>query len=135
MSSAKQRGYDINLYRSNNRWIAGVCGGIAKNMGWPPIGVRLAMLVLATISGSLAIFAYIAAIFLIANEDECPQGWASSKHEQPNLRDKVMSKENITSSRIQSINQRLKQAETRIRHMEEHVTSKKFRFDQELHRS
>jgi len=36
------------LTRSNNRWIGGVCGGLAEYLGWSPLGVRV-IYVLASI--------------------------------------------------------------------------------------
>ncbi len=38
------------LVRSNNRFIAGVCGGIAQWLGWDPTMVRVLYLLLSIIS-------------------------------------------------------------------------------------
>lgn len=41
------------LYRSSSdRWIAGVCGGIAEYFGWDPAVVRLAYVLFSLISAS-----------------------------------------------------------------------------------
>jgi phage shock protein C len=40
------------LLRSNDRIIAGVCGGIADWLGWPPFRVRLIYVVLSVFSAA-----------------------------------------------------------------------------------
>jgi phage shock protein C len=41
------------LYRSSSdRWIAGVCGGIAEYFGWDPAVVRLGYVLFSLISAS-----------------------------------------------------------------------------------
>lgn len=41
---------DIGIYRSrDNRWIRGVCGGIAQSLGVAPLWVRLAFVVAALV--------------------------------------------------------------------------------------
>lgn len=46
MSNASQ------LRRSNNRVIAGVCGGLAEHFGWDPVLVRIAYLLLSILSAA-----------------------------------------------------------------------------------
>lgn len=43
---------DSRLYRSNNRVIAGVCGGIAEYLGWDTTLVRLLYLVISIASAA-----------------------------------------------------------------------------------
>jgi len=40
------------MYRSNNRIIAGVCGGIADKFGWSANRVRIAYVILSIISAA-----------------------------------------------------------------------------------
>lgn len=48
------------LYRSNNdKWIAGVCGGIAEHYNMDPILVRLLWIVVTIFSVGIGIIAYI----------------------------------------------------------------------------
>lgn len=61
---------DTSLYRSaNNRWLAGVCGGIAEYTGIPAILVRLLFIALCLIaipiSVIIGILIYLAAMFLL----------------------------------------------------------------------
>lgn len=134
MFTAKYRGYDIDLYRSTEqRWIAGVCGGIAENMQWSVTGVRICTILLFMFTGAFAVLAYIAAVFLMANRpDEQVQQTSAQK---PNLKQKMFDYGVSTSSRIEEIKTRLANVDKRIRAMEKHVTSKKFHFDREMRRS
>jgi len=141
MLKGKYRGYDIDLYRSrDNCWIAGVCGGIAENIGWPVWLVRLAALMLFAITGSLAVMAYIAAIFLIAKRDESRTVKGSSHCRRSDrkahtLKDTVFSYEAAPSSRIKELSKRMGKLDQRLRDMEGYVTSRKYQFDQEMKRS
>ena len=56
----------MNLYRSsNNRMIAGVCGGLAAHLGWSPFRLRVVW-VLATIFTAFAgVIFYFALWFLM----------------------------------------------------------------------
>jgi phage shock protein C len=40
------------LVRTRDRWILGVCGGIARHFGWPADRVRLAYLLLSILSAA-----------------------------------------------------------------------------------
>lgn len=134
MFTAKYRGYDIDLYRSTKqRWVGGVCGGLAENMQWSAGGLRLLMVILFMFTGAFAVFAYIAAIFLLASRPY----EAEQKPEQakPNLKEKVFSYGTSASSRLNEIRERLSRVDQRVRAMEEHVTSRKFQFEREMRRN
>ncbi|WP_372740258.1 PspC domain-containing protein [Neptunomonas sp.] len=153
MFTAKDRGYDIDLYRSTDRrWIAGVCGGIAENMQWSATGVRIGAILLFMFTGAFAVLAYIAAVFLLSSRPyESSKTYQSSKergntyeggfsrqtHHQhkPNLKQKMFDYGASASSRIEEIRTRIAKVDKRIRAMEEHVTSRKFHFDREMRRS
>ena len=144
MFDAKNRGWDIDLFRSRrSRWIAGVCGGLAENMNWSPTGLRIIAILLFMFTGSFAFLAYIAAWFLIASRSEAPYAGQTYNHETPpknpngpqNIKQKVFSHKEAATSRIYEIRDRLSSIDQRIRAMETHVTSKKYQFDRELHRT
>jgi phage shock protein PspC (stress-responsive transcriptional regulator) len=51
---------DIGIYRSrNNRWIRGVCGGIAESLGIAAIWVRLAFLVASVVVPGVSLITMI----------------------------------------------------------------------------
>ena len=147
MFTAKYRGYDIDLYRSTDkRWIAGVCGGIAENMQWSATGVRIGTILLFMFTGAFAIFAYIAAVFLLSSrpyegntqKESAYTGDFSrqpNNKQKPNLKQKMFDYGASASSRIEEIKARMEKVDKRIRAMEEHVTSRKFHFDREMRRS
>jgi phage shock protein C len=58
------------LTRSENRWILGVCGGIADFLGWSPKSVR-ALYILASVSsaGFPGIIAYLVLAWVMPPAD------------------------------------------------------------------
>lgn len=58
------------LYRSNDRMLAGVLGGIAAYFGLDPTLVRLGYAIGLVLSVGSLILLYILAIFIIPNEWE-----------------------------------------------------------------
>ncbi len=58
----------IPLRRGPDRWVAGICGGIAAKFGWDPTMVRIAMLLLFLLPG-LGIGAYLAVWLLLPWQD------------------------------------------------------------------
>ena len=57
------------LYRSNDRKIFGVCGGIAEYFGWDPTVIRILWAVL-TISGGSGAVIYLIAALLMENHPD-----------------------------------------------------------------
>ena len=54
------------LYRSNDRKLFGVCGGIAEYFGWDPTAVRIIWAIFS-LSGGVGIMAYILGVLLMDN--------------------------------------------------------------------
>jgi phage shock protein C len=55
--------------RSRNRWVAGVCGGIAEYFGWSALGVRVAYVILSMVSaGFPGILVYLVLWAVIPSE-------------------------------------------------------------------
>jgi len=134
MCKGKRNGYGISLYRSaDNNWIAGVCGGIAENLGWPVWLVRLGAFMLFSITGMLAVFAYLVAVFMLEKrEPGFAQTSGSTGH---TLKDTVFRYQNAPGQQAKDLHNRMKNLDQRLRSMETYVTSKKYQFDQELKRS
>jgi phage shock protein C len=143
MWKGKPDGYNVNLYRSDRqRWIAGVCGGIAENMNWPVGLVRLATFTLFVITGSFAVLAYILAIFLLDRRDAIEDEYSRQQHcrsgkrgKEAGLKDTVFNYQQSPGSRVRDLAGRLKSLDGRLQNMERYVTSRKYQFDQELKRS
>lgn len=133
MFKGKRKGYEINLYRSaENNWIGGVCGGIAENIGWPVWLVRLAALMLFSITGMLAVIAYVVAIFMLEKREVAPAQAAGQAH---NLKDTVFRYDRAPGQQAKELHSRMKKLDQRLRDMEGYVTSRKYQFDQEMKRS
>jgi phage shock protein PspC (stress-responsive transcriptional regulator) len=47
------------LVRSRDRWLAGICGGIAEYMGWPKDNVRLGWLLLTLFTAFSGLLIYL----------------------------------------------------------------------------
>lgn len=141
MGKGKHNGYDINLYRSaDNNWIGGVCGGIAENINWPVWLVRLAALMLFSVTGMLAVFAYIIAVFMLEKREVTLAGPIGGRARQQGdgghtLKDTVFSYKAEPGSQARDLNKRMRQLDQRLQDMESYVTSRKYQFDQELKRS
>jgi phage shock protein PspC (stress-responsive transcriptional regulator) len=55
-----------------DRWIAGVCGGIATRTGLDPTLVRVVAILLAVFGHLVGLIAYLAAWALVPEEDRTP---------------------------------------------------------------
>ena len=63
----------MTLYRSRDeRILAGVCGGIAKWLGWSPFKVRIVYLILGILPGFAGIPIYIV-LWLLVPEEPRPE--------------------------------------------------------------
>ena len=59
------------LRRSRNRWIAGVCGGIADRLGWRPNRVRIVYVVVSILSAAFpGILVYIVLWFVMPGPED-----------------------------------------------------------------
>ena len=69
----------MKLTRSQHRWIAGVCGGIAEYLGWSPFKVRLIYIVLSALSVAFpGILVYLILWFLMPSKP--PESQAALTH-------------------------------------------------------
>jgi phage shock protein C len=63
------------LQRSNNKMIAGVCGGIAEWLGWDPTIVRVGYVLLSIFSAAFpGILVYIILWIVMPKPDSISQG-------------------------------------------------------------
>ena len=58
------------LYRSNERKIFGVCGGVAEYFGWDPTLVRVIWAIASVTSGGIGLPLYIILTFLMDNRPD-----------------------------------------------------------------
>ncbi len=72
---------DKKLYRSNDRKIFGVCGGVAEYLGVDPTIVRIIWLLVA-ISGGTGIVLYLIAALLMENKPDYVSRYDNPNHQQ-----------------------------------------------------
>lgn len=61
----------MKLYRSRDRVIAGVCGGIAEYLSWPPFRVRFIYVLISILSAAFpGIIVYILLWFLMPEKED-----------------------------------------------------------------
>jgi phage shock protein C len=116
------------LYRSNNRWISGVTAGLAEYFGLSITGCRLVMAFCALIFFPIVPMLYAIMIFVLPRrpadlyrDAEEEAFWRTTTH-------------NPTGS-FSELRYRYRDMEERIRGMEAYVTSARFDFERELHRT
>lgn len=135
MSYRRQRdeqfvGRGINphrLYRSNNRWLAGVAAGLAEYLGLSVFGTRLAVFVLC-FAFPLVPFIYLAMIFMVPRR---PEGLFESQVDEAFWRTTALA----PSTSFSDLRYRFRDMDERVRSMEAYVTSARYEFDRELRRS
>ncbi len=146
MFAGKRTGYGMDLYRSrSDRWLAGVCGGIADNMQVQSWLVRLGFFTLFLFTGSFAVMLYVLAVILIAkrpvdgrqhySEAKADSCAGYSGKQQSNLKETLFSYGPSPSGRVAEISKRMQSIDAKLRRMESYVTSRKFQFDREIKRS
>jgi len=58
------------LHRSRDRMIAGVCGGLAEYLGWPPTRMRIAYVVVSILSAAFpGTLVYLVLWYLMPDAD------------------------------------------------------------------
>ena len=115
------------LYRSNDRWLAGVAAGLAEYLGLSVLGTRLAVFALC-FALPLVPFIYLAMIFMIPRR---PEGLYESQQDEAFWRTTTLA----PSTSFSDLRYRFRDMDERVRSMEAYVTSAKYEFDRELRRS
>ena len=152
---SKDNGYNMNLYRRpDDGWFFGVCAGLAHHFEVPEWMVRLMAVTMFLFTGELAILLYVAAIFLLAKHPKhahrrcgSRKKWKKKRRataseydvedefepeEKDGAREHLFTYGPSPSSRLKEMKGRLAALDKRLRSMERYVTSRKFRFNQEI---
>lgn len=128
-----------HLYRDKDRAIlGGVCAGLADYLGFNLKVTRCLAFIAFLMAMPIAIIAYLAAVFLIPSESRGGQYARTDRRCGKRKRRKSNEeKQNVESPKpsvADDINQRCASLDERLRHLEKHVTSKRYQLDQELSR-
>lgn len=131
----RRSGWDMNLYRNvEDKKIAGVCAGLADHFEIAHWVMRLLFVAGFMITGSLAIFAYIAGWVLLApRRAEYALEAVEYDEKRGEFRPKTMFRysEDI-NSRLDAAQQRISDSLRRIEAMESYVTSRHYQLNKEF---
>lgn len=149
-SSRKRAGWGMNLYRNTREgMIAGVAAGLADHFDVAPWVVRLLWFAAFLFTGTLALWAYLAAWILLAprpvrrveegghqepeyEEAEVEMEYDERRHAyRPR---KVFRYSESSSVRLQRARERLDAALRRVEDMESYVTSRQYQLNKEFSR-
>jgi phage shock protein C len=70
-STPRREGRPLRRSR-RNRIVAGVCGGLAEWLGWPPLLVRVLFVVIGALPFLSGIFVYLVLWLLVPADDGTP---------------------------------------------------------------
>lgn len=133
--SRRRNGYGMNLYRNKrDNWLGGVCAGLADHFNIEQWVVRLIFFGGFFFFYSLAIFAYLAAWFLMVPRPKGPvsqeyQYDESLHQDRPRNMFRYPPK---PGERLKTAKERLDDVVNRVERMEKYVTSKRFELDREF---
>lgn len=147
--SRRRSGWGMNLYRNTREGkIAGVAAGLADHWDIAPWVVRLMWVAAFLFTGTLALWAYLAAWILMAprpvrrdmegawpEDDEYEEVEVEMEYDEKyhDYRPrKVFRYSDSTSVRLQRARERLDAALRRVESMESYVTSRQFELNQEI---
>ena len=151
VSSRKRAGWGMNLYRNTREGkIAGVCAGLADHLDVAHWVVRLTWVAAFLFTGTLALWLYLAAWFLMAPRPQHRDA-AGSFHDAADFDEvevemeyderhhdyrprKVFRYSESSSVRLQRARERLDAALRRVEDMESYVTSRQYELNKEFSR-
>lgn len=149
--SRKTGGWGFNLYRNTREGkIAGVAAGLADHFDIAPWVVRLLWIAAFLFTGTLALWAYLAAWVLLAprpvRRDDQGRYYSEPEYEEAEVEmeyderrhdfrpRKVFRYSDSSTVRLQRARERLDAALRRVEDMESYVTSRQFELNKEFSR-
>ena len=115
------------LYRSRDKIIAGVCGGLAQRMGWDPTIVRIAFAVLFFTGILSAVFVIYVVIWAIT-----PVEPYRPRHLSPDEERFWRSVSDRPAETFSNIRYKFKDMDDRLARMERSVTSEEWKLKREF---
>jgi len=130
---------DRHFYRDRDRAIlGGVCAGLADYLGFNLKVTRILAFIAFLMAMPIAIIVYLAAVFLIPSESrgvkDAEKDRRCHKRKRRQRKEAKQDIERRQASISDNINQRCESLDERLKHLEKHVTSKRYQLDQELSR-
>ncbi len=116
------------FYRDKSRaWIGGVCAGVADYFGFSVGTTRLLTVVAGFAFFPVAVLLYVAVLFLVPARHTAAR--APKNPEEREFRRAVRAKPKRT---LKDVHRRYQQLDARLAALERHVTSPRYRLDEEL---
>lgn len=138
----RKSGWGSGLYRDPaSGWIGGLCAGFAQHWGVPRALVRVAAVFLFFITGTMAFWAYLVGLVLVAPQ---PNRWRDREASQSSCRQSDehgdtgfcadRGQAGVTTDRLRRAQERLDAALGRVEAMERQVTSRRYALNREFSR-
>ncbi len=131
----RKSGWDMNLYRNTkDKKVAGVCAGLADHFDVAHWVMRLIFVAGFLFTGTLALFGYCIAWYLMApNREDYAEEAVEYDENRREYRPRNMFRysENV-GSRIKTAQQKVKDSLSRIEEMESYVTSRQYQLNKEF---
>lgn len=110
----------------DNAWIGGVCSGLAHYFGFGVKATRFLAFIALIFFGPIAIFLYLGATFLVPSRYLPPEYHDSDDYEFH------QAMRSAPATTIGDVRRRYQKIEARLARLERHVTSPRYRLDQEI---
>lgn len=133
--NSRRSGYGTNLYRNTkDRKIAGVCAGLADHFGISHWVMRILFITAFMFTGGVIFWIYIIGWIVLspAHSERAKNNVEYDEREQCYRRKNVFRYQAPTGDRIKKARARMEEVNRRIQAMEEYVTSRKFKLDEEF---
>ncbi len=131
---SRRQGYGNNLYRNTRDGkIGGVCAGLADHFGIDHWVMRIIFIAGFIFTGGAVFWIYVLCwIIFSAGHTEKETAYEYDEDEHCYRKKNVFRYQAPTSERLQSARERLDNINRRVQAMEEYVTSRKFKLDEEF---
>lgn len=132
----RRNGYGNNLYRNTRDGkIGGVCAGLADHFGISHWVMRIIFIAALMFTSGAAFWIYVLCWVVLApahSRDEVEESYEYDENQHCYRRKNVFRYQAPTGERLKNARERLDQINRRVTAMEEYVTSRKFKLDQEF---
>lgn len=131
----RRKGYGHNLYRNTRDGkIGGVCAGLADHFGIDHWVMRIIFIAAFMFTGGVIFWIYVICWIVLssANPKKVEKSYEYDEHEHRYRQKNVFRYQAPTGERIKTARDRLDEINRRVQAMEEYVTSRKFKLDEEF---
>lgn len=131
----RRNGFGVNLYRNTRDGkIGGVCAGLADHFGISHWVMRILAISALWFTGGVAFWLYVVAWIALSSErpEQVEESMEYDEQAQCYRRKNVLRYPAPSGERIKRARERMDSINARVSAMEEYVTSRKYKLDQEF---